>query len=536
LLFCTFTLSLLLTSCAEPPGGTTLRFEISFPESVSSEPLTGRMLLCFASNNEREPRLQNSKFGPQFFGVDFENLSPGEKAVIDGATLGYPVHQLKNFPAGEYYIQAVLNRYTRFERSDGHTVWMHNDQWEGQNWRRSPGNIYSDVKKVAIDPSSRGNVTLSVTNVIPPVELPEDTKWVKRFKFESKLLSNFWGQPIYLGATVLLPKGYDDHPDISYPAVYQQGHFSLRAPFRFVEDDGNEFYREWKSDNFPRLIAITLQHPTPYFDDSYAVNSVNNGPYGDAIHQELIPEIERRFRCISKGYARVLTGGSTGGWESLALQIFHPDFYGGTWTFSPDPIDFRNVEGINIYQDVNAFYKQHEWYRVPISNTRFTNGEVRQTSQQKNYVELVGGANGRSGGQLDIWSAVYGPVGQNGYFEPLFDKRAGNMNPHVAVYWRENYDLRYILEKNWATLGPRLVGKLHLYAGRMDNYYLNEGVYYMEEFLEKTTDPYYAGSFTYGARGGHGWRPFSNQELLRTMSGHITKNSPAGENTSQWKY
>jgi len=510
------------------------RFEISFAASVSDEPLTGRMFLVLTDSEEREPRLQVGRYGPPLFGVDFEGLPPGETVVIDAETLGWPVASLAELEAGDYYVQAVLNRYTRFERADGHVLWMHDDQWEGQSWRRSPGNVASAVERIRIDPTERG-VThrIEVSEVLPPIEAPADTDQVKRIKIQSEALTAFWGKPMYIGATVLLPRGYQDNPGVSYPTVYQQGHFSLRAPFGF--DGANEFSRAWLSDDFPRFIAVTIQHPTPYFDDSYAVNSANNGPYGDAIHQELIPQLERGFRMIPSGWARVLTGGSTGGWESFALQVFYPDFYGGTWSFAPDPLDFRNVEGINVYDDDNAFYKQHEWYRVPIANTRFApTGEVRLTSEQRNTMELVHGTRGRSGQQLDIWSAVFGPVGDDGYFKPLFDKETGVIDPQVAQYWRDNYDLRHILESNWAELGPQLVGKLHVIAGDMDNFYLNVGTYHMQEFLESTTDPYYDGSFTFGARGGHGWRPYSSAELLRIMADHIAANAPPGTDTSGW--
>ncbi len=471
----------------------------------------------------------------QFFGVDFEQLAPGKPVVIDTSTLGYPMARLDELPPGDYYVQAVLNKYTKFERADGHTVWMHMERWEGQNWRRSPGNFYSDVQKLTLDPTNDGVIDLVVTNVIPPIDVPEDTKWVKRIKMQSDILTEFWGRPIYLGATILLPKGYNDHPNVHYPAVYQQGHFSLKPPFRFTRD--STFTEAWQSDDFPRLIAITLQHPTPYFDDSYAVNSANNGPYGDAIHQELIPEIEKRFRVIPESYARVLTGASTGGWESFALQVFYPDFYGGTWTIAPDPLDFRNVEGINIYEDENAFYKIHEWYTVPIANTRYPEtGEVRLTSKQRNTMELVNGTKGRSGEQLDIWSAVFGPVGEDGCFKPLFDKRTGEIDPKVAQYWKENYDLRHYLETHWPEIGPKLVGKLHVICGHMDDFYLNVGVYHMEEFLESTENPYYAGSFTYGARGGHKWRPYSTGELLKRIARHIIERAPADADTQSWNY
>lgn len=521
---------------AEQIKNTKLKFEISFSEAYSTEPQTGRMFIVITRSDAREPRLQVGRYAPQLLGVDFEQLSPGKTVVIDGSTLGYPIDSLKELPAGDYHVQAVLNKYTKFERSDGHTVWMHMDQWEGQNWRRSPGNGYSDVQKLSLDPSKGKTFKFEISQVIPPIEVPEDTEWVKRIKIQSKILSEFWGHPIYIGATILLPSGYDQHPDIYYPTVYEQGHFSLAAPYRFERDEA--LTRTWKSsETFPRFLAVTLQHPTPYFDDSYAVNTANNGPYGDAIHQELIPEIEKQFRAIREPYARVLTGGSTGGWESFALQVFYPDFYGGTWSFAPDPLDFRNVEGIDIYKDINAFYKIHEWYKVPISNTRFApTGEVRLTSKQRNTMELVHGTKGRSGQQLDIWSAVHGPVGDDGYFKPLFDKRTGEIDPEVAQYWKENYDLRYYLETNWEEVGPRLVGKLHIICGDMDNFYLNIGVYHMEEFLESTRNPYYAGSITYGARGSHGWRPYTRAQLLRLMSEQITKNAPAGANTRSWKY
>jgi hypothetical protein len=502
-------------------------FKISFPSAVSDQPLTGRMFLVISHTDNIEPRLQVGRYGTQFFGADFENLKPGQAVVVDDSTLGYPINTLKDIPPGEYYIQAVLNKYTEFKRSDGHTLWMHMDQWEGQDWRRSPGNLYSNIVKVHINEPGSERIMLLTDKIIPPITVPPDTKWVKRFKIKSELLSKFWGQPIYLGATILLPKGYDQNPDKRYPTIYVEGHFSLEAPFRFAEDDKSPFYKEWTSDGFPGFIAVTLQHPSPYFDDSYAVNTVNNGPYGDAIQQELIPEIEKQYRCISEGWARLLTGGSTGGWESFAVQVFYPDFYGGTWSGYPDPLDFRNVEGINVYGDKNAFYKEHEWYKVPTINTRdHVTGEARLTSQQRNTMELVNGTMGRSGGQLDIWSAVFGPLGNDGYFKPLFDKKTGVMDTSVARYWKENFDLRYYLEKNWATVGPKLVGKLNVYCGRNDDFFLNFGVYYMEDFLTQTTNPYYGGSFTYGERGGHGWQPYTDVQLIRVMDAYLKKVHP----------
>ena len=533
---------LLLLLCLVTAGSSTGRqadpgqsFEVTFTASAEPAPITGRVYVIFATDDSREPRLQVGRHGVPFFGVDVVNLQPGRPVAIDASVLGYPPRSLAELPAGEYRVQAVVNRYSEFKRSDGHLLWMHDDRWEGQNWRTSPGNLYSDVVTVNVGAGHTGTVRLVADQVMPPVEIEPDTEWVKRFKIRSDILSKFWGRDIYLGMTVLLPKGYADHPDARYPTVYNQGHFSLRPPFGFRE--GSEFATTWAGDDFPRFLAVTIQHPCPYFDDSYAVNSANCGPFGDAIHQELIPEFERRFRPIPEGWARTLTGGSTGGWEAFALQVFYPDFYGGAWAFSPDPLDFRNVEGINIYEDTNAFWRQKEWYRAPIINSRdHLTGEALLTSEQRNRMELVNGTKGRSGEQLDIWSAVFGPVGDDGYFKPLFDKATGTIDPSVAEYWREHYDLRHILQRDWATLGPRLVGKLHTGVGLMDNYFLDFGVYHVEEFLESTTDPYYAGSFVYGKRGGHGWRPYGSDQLLRLMAEHITKAAKDGADTRSWKY
>ena len=364
--------------------------------------------------------------------------------------------------------------------------------------------------------------------------MPPDTPWVKRFKFQSPSLTTFWGRPIYLGATVLLPRDYESSAT-HYPVNYAQGHFSLRAPMGFEEGSG--VYREWVRDDFPRMLIVTFQHPTPYFDDSYAVNSANVGPYGDAIMQELIPEVEKRFRVIREPYARVLSGGSTGGWEALALQVYHPDFFGGAWSYCPDPVTFTDVEGINIYKDGNAYYKQFEWRREPTINSREINGQVRLTSQQRNDFELVNGTKGRSGEQIDIWSAVFGPVGGNGYFEPLFDKRTGVINPKVAAYWRDNSDLVEYLKRNWATVGPKLVDKLRIYTGDVDTYYLDNAVRDLEKWMKTTENPHYEGYFLYGDQKPHCWSgPGTQLDRLKEMAQQIMRKKPEGANTGWWRY
>src|SRR6266566_1469945 len=257
------------------------KFEISFPASVHAGPITGRALVVITKTDTPEPRLVAGSWGDSgpLFGADVNKLAPDETAVIDESTFGAPVHGLRDIPAGDYFVQAILNIYTEFHRADGHTVWLHLDQWEGQHFNRSPGNLYSEVEKVHLDPAAGYNIRLSLTKVIPPVEVPPDTPWVKHIKIQSEMLTKFWGHPMYIGAIVLLTKGYDEHRNARYPAIYEQNHFSLQPPFGFSTEDrsippelrttltnlnretGYEFYQAWNSENFPRMIAVTFQHP-----------------------------------------------------------------------------------------------------------------------------------------------------------------------------------------------------------------------------------------------------------------------------------
>ena len=544
------------------------RFEITFPASVHAAPITGRVFIAIGHDSTPEPLANAGSFtnSSPLFGVDVSQLAPGQPAVIDASTLGYPLASLTDIPAGDYWVQAVMNVYTEFPRADGHTIWAHMDQWEGQNFVTSPGNLVSAPMRIHFDPHAASDVKISLTQVNPPVQVPPDTKWVKHVKIKSELLSKFWGHPFYIGATVLLPAGYDTHPSVHYPVVYQQGHFGLQAPLGFRPDSTpmpdwiKAFYasynlempwvfaRKWMGPGEPRFIAVTFQHPTPYFDDSYAVNSANNGPYGDAIMQELIPYLESHFRMIDKPYARVLTGGSTGGWESIALQIYHPDFFGGTWTLYPDPVDFHHYGSFDAYADTNAFVVSRHgiapfdptssWFHPERFVMRDNDGQPWLSIRQMSQLEAVLGSHGRSGEQFEAWDAVYGPVGPDGYPVPLWDKRTGHINEDVIAYMRDHgYDLTAYLAKNWKTVGPELVDKIHVDVGDMDNFYLNLAVMDLQQFLEGTTNPHVPGVFRYGRpEKGHGWQHVPNSELLKEMAAAITKHAPPGTNTKAWKY
>ena len=531
-----FALFCLLAACrAIPPASerSGLEFAVSFSEDAHDGPLTGRVYVMLAESDRREPRFQVRRAsGIPFWGENVSGLEPGEAGIIGEDSFGFPLQSIRDIPPGEYYMQGFINVYTEFKRADGHTVWLHQDQWEGQNWLRSPGNMYSDVQKIHVDPSKKQTIKITCRHVIPHIQVEPDTEWVKRIKFQSKLLSDFWGQPMYIGATILLPKGYEENPEKYYPVNYIQGHFSLRAPYGFRDEKpdekdrwgrrGYEFFEYWTSEDCPRMLAVTFQHPCPYYDDSHAMNSPNLGPYGDAVMQELIPYIEENFRIIRKPYARVLSGGSTGGWISFALQVFHPDFFGGTFSLCPDALDFRAQHLVNIYSHQNAYYTDYDWLRVERPVLRGTDGQVREMMKDENHYELAVGDKCRSGGQWEIYMACYGPVGEDGYPKEVWNKRTGEIDPDVARYWKEHFDLRHYLEQNWAEIGPKLEEKLHIYVGDMDSYYLNNGVKFMEKFLESTKDPYYGGVVAYGDGEPHCWGP-RGPELLELMNEHIQK-------------
>ncbi len=307
----------------------------------------------------------------------------------------------------------------------------------------------------------------------------------------------------------------------------------------YNRESGYEFYESWNSDRFPRMIAVTFQHPTPYFDDSYAVNSANDGPYGDALLTELVPYLEKHFRMIPQSYARVLTGGSTGGWESLALEVHYPDFFGGTWTLYPDPIDLTRYQLVNIYGDDNAFFEPgHRWMKVPRPMMRTVEGQVEMTMQQMSRLEAVLGTHGRSGQQFEAWEAVYGPVGGDGYPQPVWDKFTGKIDHRVAEYMRDHgYDLSAYLRQNWTTVGPKLAGKVHIDVGDMDSYYLNLAVYKVQDFIDRQNDPAHAFTFSYGRPiKGHGWQSTTSANIIRALADEVAKNAPAGADTQAWHY
>ncbi|WP_223033022.1 alpha/beta hydrolase-fold protein [Hanstruepera marina] len=546
---------------------------VRYSSDLNVQNLDGRLILILAENKNIEPRFQvtyNLNAQP-LFGKNVENMQPNEDIVFTTSDFGFPYASLSDVKPGTYYMQAVLHTYETFNLKTGHTVKLPMDNGEGQKWNTSPGNLYSKPLKVEILENEVPSFKIVMDQVIPEIDEPKDTKWIKHIKMKSDLLSDFWGRDMYLGAHVLLPKGFDEHPQAKYPLMIFHGHFpSDFGGFRTTPPDPNlepeyserfgvegyniiqqqeayDFYNRWNEPDFPRFLIIEIQHPTPYYDDSYAVNSESQGPYGDAITYELIPHIEKLFRGQGESWSRFLYGGSTGGWEALAVQVKYPEEYNGCFAACPDPIDFRAYCLNNIYEAKNAYYADAKHKKTEIPGHRDYLGNVSTSVKDFNHLELVLGDKSRSGEQFDIWEATYSPQGDDGYPKRLWDKYSGDINAEVAEYWKENYDLRYILERDWDKLGESLKGKIHIYCGDMDNYYLNNAVYLMEDFLESTTNPYYDGEVDYGDRAEHCWngdqenpnhisRLRYNSMYVPKIMKRIMESAPEGADLSSWRY
>jgi len=566
-------ISLFLLLCYASISVAQTQFSVSFPKSKGAT-FDGRLLLFLAKDNKTEPRYQISDDADTqlLFGQNVDNWAADKAILVSNLAFGYPIKSLSNVPAGEYWVQALLHKYETFKLKTGQTVKLPMDRGEGQNYRTAPGNLYSKPFKIKFDPKAKQVVKIVLDQENPILPEPKDTKYIKHIKIQSKMLTEFWGRPMYLGAHVLLPEGFDQHPEAKYPICINHGHFpadfdgfketpppadmdttdyiarfNLYGYKKFVWQEAYNFYKQWTSKEFPRMLIVEIQHATPYYDDSYAVNSANMGPYGDAITYELIPEIEKRFRGLGQGWARFLYGGSTGGWEALAAQVFYPDEYNGCFAACPDPITFEAYTVVNIYKDENAYFLQSDFKKTPRPGKRDYLGHVKTTLEEANLRELAIGDNSRSGDQWDIWQATYSPMDVSGYPKPIWDKATGKIDPEVAKYWSENYDLMHILKRQWATVGKKLQGKIHIYCGDMDNYYLNNAVYLMEDYLKTTKNPHYDGEVKYGDRFEHCWngdpnvpnyvsRLRYNTMYLPKILKRIEAAAPAGADLKSWQY
>ncbi|HEY4019696.1 MAG TPA: alpha/beta hydrolase-fold protein [Pseudonocardiaceae bacterium] len=537
-----------------------LTFVLTVVASTRVTPTAGRAFVIIARQSDLSPdapeprdNLQgNEPISIPLFGMDVTQMRPATPIVLrSGASVvGAPLAAFEDIPPGDYVVQGFFNTYETNHRSDGSVVQVHWPSGDGGVIWASPGNIYSTPRTVHID-GTGATIALTLDNVIGPIGTippggtgqqgnPTESPHVKRMKIRSELLSTFWGRDVYLGADILLPQGYDlpANQHVRYPMELNAGHFdeTARNPHGFQESLGNDFSKWWVSANATRFISVQVRSENPFYDDSYNVNSANLGPYGDAIDTELLPAVDRRFRTIGQRWGRAVTGGSTGGWIAVATLIRYPDSYAGSWAGYPDPLDFRAHQVIDIYSDPNAYVTENPWETMPRTSARLTPiGDTWWTNGQENAYERACASHGRSQGQWDIWQAVFGPRGADGYPSPIWDKQSGVIDHEVAAYWGKHSELSSVVSDNWSALGPKIAGRLHIYVGTEDTYFLNNGVEFFEQKTNKLTAPAPDFQFIYGVGMPHGWQPVSTQDIFTTMADFLAAHAPSGTDTSGWR-
>jgi hypothetical protein len=440
--------SVTLGAGAAPADRGPLEFEVTYPPELDRGPISARVYVMLGPGaGSGEPRRGPNWFRPQpFFAVEARDWKPGEPLRIGADAIGFP-GPLATLPPGRYAAQAVVRL-----NPDTHRL------GDGE------GNAYGPVERLELDPEASGTVALVVDRLVPARPFPESDR-VKLVEVPSPLLSAFHGRPIRQRAAVILPEG---DPDAERPALYIIPGFGgdHRMALDLVKGRRSAFGKD--------LIRVVLDPDCGMGHHTFA-DSATNGPRGRALVEELIPHIERTFHAIPKPAARLLNGHSSGGWSSLWLQVTYPDTFGGTWSTSPDPVDFRDFQGIDLYAGGENMFRDRAGERRPIA--RRGGRPVLFYDDFSRMEDVIG-----DGGQLRSFEAVFSPLGPDGRPRRLWDRAGGAVDPEVARAW-EAYDLRLVLERNWPALGPKLAGKLHIIAGALDTYYLEGAVRLLKESL-----------------------------------------------------
>lgn len=447
----------LLTLLASPAWAGNYEFRISFPDTVRAEPYSGRVFLFFSKNRNVEPRFGPNWFHPEpLLAIEAENWKPGEPLAI-GAASGSRVlanpKPLAELDLTGYRVQAVA-RFNPHERVVG----------------RGPGNGFSAVADVSAPAGREAPQALSIDKLVEEQPFPEN-RWFKLVSVRSRLLSDFYRRDVVVRGSVLLPASYYDQPERRYPAIFEipgfgGTHVSRRLTEPVAENNagGVEFLR------------VTLDPSCPLGHHVFA-DSANNGPVGQSLIDELIPEFDRKFRTVAAPTARFLTGHSSGGWSSLWLQVTYPEVFGGTWSTSPDPVDFRDFQRIDLYRAGENMYRDNSGNRRPLA--RIGNSVALWYDDFDHTEETLG-----YGGQLHSFEAVFSPRGPDGKPLRAWDRTTGAVLTDVAKTW-ERYDIRLVLERNWSDLSPKLAGKLHVIQGELDTFYLEGATRLLKDSLAR---------------------------------------------------
>ena len=490
------------------PKTHSVSISVSVPERLRAEVKPrGRLFVFINQNPTVEPRMQtwpspgNTIMAKNIIGFDqsktLELNSEGWTKTADW--------NLNTIPEGEYSIQLLWDQDT--EESNPN----------------APGNLYSDKQQVSVTKLTK--VKFELNNKIAPYQLVANDL-VKQVDLISDTLSKWWHKPVHIKASILLPSKYRVGQSVAYPIRYNIAGYGGRYDRinRIVQD--KKFMDWWQSEEAPQLITVFLDGEGP-FGDSYQMDSDNSGPYGYSLIHEVIPSIEKTYRGSSSSDMRFVDGCSTGGWVSLGLQLYYPVVFNGVFSYSPDAIDFENYQLINIYKDDNAFVNEYGYLR-PVM--REVSGEPMFSLKDFiQYENVLGSSNTylNSGGQFSAHTALYSPKGNNGLPKPLFDPLTGVIDHSVAQYWKK-YDFKIYAEKNWTVLGPKLQGKIYVWMGDMDHFYLNLGTRAFDKFLKSTINPTSDAEIVFSPMKGH-CENYSNKTVLLQIAERIKKITAQGE-------
>lgn len=419
-------------------------FRLVLDEAVQTSPYSGRVYVALSRSADREPRLGMSSWfnPPPLFAQDVEGLAPGEATVLGAGALHHPT-PLADLEPGTYWAQAVARRSLDSPRPGA-----------------GPGDLYSDVVSFEVSDTEGPLLELTLDQVVAEQPFQESAR-VKLFEIESELLSSFHGRPVRMRAGVVLPDGWAEDPERRYPIVYRIPGFG--GTHFGATRRGQQVERSEEDDPARRCLQVVLD-ASCFRGHSVFCDSANNGPWGSALVEELVPALEETFRGPGDARFRFVTGGSSGGWASLWLQVAYPDAFGACYSHVPDPVDFRDFQRIDLYAEGENMYVDSKGERRPLARRR---GEVSLWYQDFVARETVLGP----GGQIHSFEACFSPRGADGEPLAVFDRESGEVDVEVAKAW-EPYDIRLVLERNWDALRPKLGGKLHIYAGEVDTFYL----------------------------------------------------------------
>lgn len=438
-----------LAAFGADPAPTPLEFAVRFDPAVRGEPFTGRIIFFLSSTLGDEPRLSHSWLSRQpVFGQDVRDWKPGDEIRITKPA-GYP-YALNKLPKKKYAIQVVM--HTNLDEPHSGTA---------------EGDLYGKPITTEIDPETGGIIHLKIDQVVGPAKPKMNLPRAKEIKLKSALLSRFHGRDVFLRAVVLLPEAYEKEPDRKFNAIYVIPGFG-------GDEREAAMYAAFLGASKEPFVRIGLDGMCALGHHVYA-DSDNNGPWGTALVEELIPYLEKEFRLIPEPKARLLTGHSSGGWSSLWVQITHPDYFGGVWSTSPDSVDFHDFSGIDLYDPKSNFFKNADGEKRPIMRDH---GKIRLRLKDFAKMEDVIGP----GGQMHSFEAVFGPRGKDGRPAPLWDRKTGKIDADVMKAWRR-YDIVDKLQRQWPALGPKLKGKITVIMGDEDNFYLNGAVHRLKDAL-----------------------------------------------------